>query len=507
MMSRCRGNRFAWIIFGGFLSIAVNLPAQNQQGTLYINDGGMAVQIMSTPVVPNPPPASVIRTLQPGQQYYLQPRLGAAISFQTTNGGRVVQERRTGSQGPYIALLAIGRPNPPTPRPQGQTYLNRTGETVDQYEQAPPSIPPQPSRYVRSLQPNETWTDGPTRVSPLEWRLRSGGQLQLVQEERADGSTITAIVKTGNPTPNPTGTTYVNRSNETIDVMEQRGVTNPPSPPSFLQQLFPGQSYTRSGPQVSPLVFRMASGGSVQRIPEPRQPGNPNRIVGLNKKAVGSIGSPVETLPGWVNSPQGIPGGVGLVAIDPNNPTFVSNIATGLLSAKEGRNFSLVKVRYYGKQSVNGTNHYLVMNMKERSSGQIGSWDLKVFQDPEDRFRLVSSSKISQSNVVPDTGGYRRPSWVDAQNVPGGIIKQDANSFEAKSGAQSALSMLRNSNRGFQGATLERVLHYGTQATWPDTNSYFVVRVFDRNGQSKVWELKLTRSQNGFSQVSANTLN
>ena len=505
MMSGYRGYRFMWLFVGASLLAVANLHAQNQQGTLYINDSGVAVQIMSTPVVPNPPPASVIRTLQPGQQYYLQPRLGAGISFQTTNGGRVVQERRSGPQGSYIALLAIGRPNPPTPRPQGKTYINRTGETVDQYEQAPPSIPPQPSRYVRSLQPNESWTDGPTRVSPLEWRLRSGGQLQLVQEVRADGSKVTAIMKTGNPTPDVTGTTYFNRTNETIDVMEQRGMTTPPSPPAFLRQLFPGQSYTRSGPQVSPLVFRLASGGSVQRVPEPRQPGNPNRIVGL-KKAVGSIGQG-EKLPGWVSSPQGVPGGVSLVTVDPNNSPFVSSIATGLLSAKEGRNYSLMKVRYYGTQSVNGTNHYLVLKMRDRSSGQMGSWDLKVYQDPESRFSLVSSSRIGQSNEVPDTGGYRRPNWVDGPNVPGGIFKQDANSFEAKSGAQSAIDMLRNSNRGFQGATLDRVLHYGTQATWPDSNFYFVVRVFDRNGQSKVWELKLTRSQNGFSQVSANTLN
>ncbi|MEM7456693.1 MAG: hypothetical protein AAF456_20280, partial [Planctomycetota bacterium] len=78
------------------------------------------------------------------------------------------------------------------------TYVNRTGEVVEQFEQAAPSIPPTPARYVLSLGPDETWTDGPTRVSPIEWRLRSGvGEVAQERVRLSDGQDAIALVRVG----------------------------------------------------------------------------------------------------------------------------------------------------------------------------------------------------------------------------------------------------------------------------------------------------------------------
>lgn len=268
-------------------------PNPNPQGTqdLYVNETGQTVNVMSTVVAPGGQ-TQFVQQLQPGQYYYWQRRVGTRVSFQLASGqGQLEQRTKQGGQGQYIALVLIA-PTPPSPQPQGTTYVNRTGETVHQYEQAAPSIPPSPSRYVRSLQPNEMWTDGPTRVSPLQWQLASGyGQIQQVGEMLATGQQVTALVKTGggnNPTPGQSGTTYINRTGEAVNVFEQQGVTYPPSQPTFLQQLQPNQSFNRVGPQVSPLVFRLASGaGQIQQVQEPQQPGNQNRIVGLTKTGVG----------------------------------------------------------------------------------------------------------------------------------------------------------------------------------------------------------------------------
>ncbi len=89
-------------------------------------------------------------------------------------------------------------------RPQGTTYVNQTGEVVDQYEQAALTNPPTPSRFVRSLQPDESWTDGPTRVSPLEWKFKSGEKVELKEVTLSSGQKAMALVKGESTTILPT---------------------------------------------------------------------------------------------------------------------------------------------------------------------------------------------------------------------------------------------------------------------------------------------------------------
>jgi hypothetical protein len=208
---------------------------------------------------------------------------------------------------------------------------------------------------------------------------------------------------------------------------------------------------------------------------------------------------------------------VNLVSVDPNNPPWIANTAVGLLGSQNGRSFTLSKVLYYGTQVVAGTNHFLVLQLRDNASGQDSIWDVKVYQDLENRIQLTSASPVNKGIVSPDppsidpnkpgdNQGYRRPNWVVTKPVPGGISPRDANSPEARLGAQTAISMLSSNNQGFQGATLESVLHYGTQAT-ADPVSYYVVRIIDQNGQRRVWELKLTRRQNGSSSATATSLN
>jgi hypothetical protein len=284
-------------------------PSSQVAQDLYVNETGQTVNVMLTAVAPGAQ-TQFVQQLQPGQYYTWQRVYGASVSFQLANGqGQIEQRTKQGVQGQYIALVLVGAvpPVPPAPQPQGTTYINRTGETVHQYEQAPPSIPPSPSRYIRSLQPNEMWTDGPTRVSPLQWQPASGyGQIQQVVETLATGQQVTALVKTEgnnpNPAPGQSGITYINRTGEAVNVFEQQGVTYPPSQPTFLQQLQPNQSFNRMGPQVSPLVFRLASGaGQIQEVQESPQPGNPSRIIGLTKTNTSPGPSPNGNIMTYIN--------------------------------------------------------------------------------------------------------------------------------------------------------------------------------------------------------------
>lgn len=282
---------------------------QGGNGTTYVNQTGQAVNVMSTMVVPNPPPPSVIQILQPGQTYFRAFGLvGADVSFQLAGGGAVRQEQRQGAQGPYIALLTGGfGPTPqPGPGPMGTTYINRTGEVVDQYEEAPPSIPPTPSAYILSLQPNQTWTDGPTRVSPLQWRLRSGGQIRQVQEQTVNGQ-MTALVKVGSPTPGPgpgpgpggNFTTYVNMTGMDVQVYSQmNGAPGSVGPPTFERIIPPNGSYQNQVMPGSPnKTFRLANGAPIRQQPSAT---NPNQI------ALVTNGLPTPGLPG--NNPGMNPG-------------------------------------------------------------------------------------------------------------------------------------------------------------------------------------------------------
>ncbi len=227
----------------------------------YVNETNQIVNVLSTPVVPGGRP-TIVQQLQPGQSYSRQRNVvGANVSFQLASGGPVEERTRPNHIGLVVTM-------PDRPTANGVTYVNLTGEVVNMFEQQGVSIPPRPPTYVRSLQPNEQWTDGPTRVSPLSFQLSSGiGQIREVQEETLNGRR-TALVKIGQSTPGPSPqdtVTYLNKTGQNVQVFSQRAGLAPEyqQPAQYETTIGIGGSYQYQPMPGMSKSFRIADGSRV----------------------------------------------------------------------------------------------------------------------------------------------------------------------------------------------------------------------------------------------------
>ncbi len=183
---------------------------------------------------------------------------------------------------------------------------------------------------------------------------------------------------------------------------------------------------------------------------------------------------------------------------DPNQSNL--NWVAQQIASRDSRNLRLKQVHYLSWQNPAPNEYRLkiehaVMEFEDRNRGESIFMDVTIRPGIRGRSfqatQLYSEVARGRRHDHDQPANYRRPNWVNAAAVPGGIVPRDIHQREVQIAATAAVALI---NAAGQPKQLAEVLHAGGQAL-AQPKTYLVLEFTD----GQIWEVVLTTADNNAS--------